>query len=310
MPGFEFRGQAVGVIVLGALWSAQPAIVKYSAVSDDSPTAFMLSASAIVAALLIVYNLLSRQSLASIATDWRFYQASALLGFFLPLLTRLYISDTVPLYLLTVAVAMTPACVALISRFYLGHTLSWIALWSVMLGILGTVLSVFSEITSGDVILRLKAMAVLLIPIAYAIHQVFIYKACPKGLTTIQVATGESTHTLLMAVIFVAVMAFAGGTDVRDAFALSPAIVLWGAITALETVVFFWFSRRAHPLSVSVAIYAAIGFGIIWGWIFFGEEVSTLAIVGMMLIALSAAGIAYQGNRDASAERTATAELA
>jgi drug/metabolite transporter (DMT)-like permease len=310
MPGFAFRGQAVGVIVLGALWSAQPAIVKYSAMSDGSPTAFMLSASAIVAALLIMYNLLSRQSLASIATDWRFYQASALLGFFLPLLTRLYISDTVPLYLLTVAVAMTPACVALISRFYLGHTLSWIALWSVMLGILGTVLSVFSEITSGDVILRLKAMAVLLIPIAYAIHQVFIYKACPKGLTTIQVATGESTHTLLMAVIFVAVMAFAGGTDVRDAFALSPAIVLWGAITALETVVFFWFSRRAHPLSVSVAIYAAIGFGIIWGWIFFGEEVSTLAIVGMMLIALSAAGIAYQGNRDASAERTATAELA
>jgi len=310
MPDFALRGQAFGVLLLGALWSAQPAIVKYSAVSDDSPTAFMLSASAIVAALLVGYNLLSGQSLSSIAKDWRFYQASALLGFFLPLLTRLYISDTVPLYLLTVAVAMTPACVAVISRFYMGHTLSWIAVWSVVLGIGGTMLSVFSELTSGDIILRLKALAVLLIPISYAVHQVFIYKACPTGLTSMQIATGESTHTLLMAIVFVGVMAFAGGSDVRDAFAVSPAILLWGAITALETVVFFWFSRRAHPLSVSVAIYAAIGFGIIWGWLFFGEEVSLSAVIGMMLIALSAAGIAYQGNRDQSAARTASAELA
>lgn len=305
MRDFAFRGQALGVLVLGALWSAQPAIVKYSAISDDSPTAFLLSASAIVTVLLVLYNLLSRQSLASIRTEWRFYQASALLGFFLPLLTRLYISDSVPLYILTVAVAVTPAFVALISRFYLGHSLSRIALWSVLLGIAGTMLSVFPEITSDDVILRLKALAVLVIPICYAINQVFIYKACPTGLTSIQVATGESTHTLVLAILFVALISSTGHGEVGDAFAVSPAIILWGAITALETVAFFWFSRRAHPLSVSVAIYASIGFGIVWGWMFFGEDVSVAAVIGMGLIALSAAGITYQDSRDANAARTA-----
>jgi drug/metabolite transporter (DMT)-like permease len=293
MQNMAIGRQALGVVTLGILWSAQPAIVKYSAVSNTSPTAFLLSASACVAILLCTYNLVIRNCLRSIVEKWRFYQTSALLGFFLPLLTRLYISDSVPLHLLTVAVALTPVFVALIGGVCLGQTLSKITVLSLLLGLFGATLSIVPEISPNDISIQLKTLAVLLIPISYAINQIFVYRAYPEGQSPVQVAAGESAHTLLISSLFVAITALTSDSEVDDAFAVSSATLLWGVVTALEAVAFFWFSARANPLSVSVAIYAAIAFGIAWGWFVFGEEVTVTAMAGMGLIALSAAGIAY-----------------
>ncbi|WP_119304766.1 DMT family transporter [Dongia deserti] len=295
--------QAFGVVTLGVLWSVQPAIVKYSAITNMSPSAFLLGASATVAILLCAYNVATRHSLLSIVTKWRFYQASALTGFFFPLLVRIYISDTVPLYILTVAVALTPAFVALITRFYLGQALSTLAAWSLILGVCGTIISVLPDIADGDTALRMKSLAVVLIPFSYAVNQVFVCRAFPTDSTSIQVAAGESAHTLLITVCFVISMVLLGRDEIGDPLdvsAVSGAVLFWGIVTALETVAFFWFSARAHPISVSVAVYTSIGFSIFGGWLVFGEEVSASSLLGVILIVLSATGIAYQEGRKTS----------
>jgi drug/metabolite transporter (DMT)-like permease len=279
----------------------QPVIVKLAALDHTDPTAFLLGSSATITLLLCLYLVASRQSMATIALQWQFYQGSALLGFVLPLLVRLLISYATPLYLLTISVALTPVAVALLSGIWLGERLSARSLCCLAAGVSGAALCMTPTLSEGSTVVTAKTLAVLLIPVLYAVNQLFVYRYYPVDRTAVQVAAGESVHAVLLTVPLM-IVTLSSQPKMPIHHVLSYASIVWGIVTAVETVVYFWASRRATPNMISSAIYLSIGFSTFCGLIVFGEEISTLSLLGMLFIGLAAYGMADPGRRETEDE--------
>lgn len=299
MRSSSMQGDLLRVVLLGFLWGVQPAIVKHAALRGVDPFSFVLGAVAVAAALLVCINRPGRQAVSRLYRNRRFFLTAAALGFFLPLCVRASISDQAPLYFLTVSVALTPMLVALLSAALRREPPSGAVLLAILLGLSGTVLIVSRELAQASGGLPLKTLAALAVPLLYALNQVFVYRAYPQDEPPTLVAAGESLCSFGLALVAVAgqQLLFPGMAALSWTFA--PETFLWGAVTALEGVVFFWVISRSGPMLVSSAIYAAIAFGVLWGWLLFDEAIGVEAVFGMILIALSAGTIAHWKSRAA-----------
>lgn len=208
-----------------------------------------------------------------------------------------------------------PIFVLLISRIAYGHPIGPFRIVAVGLGFLGVALVL------GPGAAQQLSLATALPVAAGALYAL-------GNIATREWCAGESAPTLLagffaalgllgcigmtvLALFPLAVPEGADGFVMRGPVIPDMAFWLWTAVQAFGSLLGVGLMIRAYQLTeasrVSVFEYVILPASAFWGWVIWGERLSPLAILGMVMIAAAGGLIALRASRTEAADHTADA---
>ncbi len=238
-----------------------------------------------VVVLLTALNMLRRNLPPVTKATFRFYVVAGAFGFAAPFFLEVTVAGRLPAVVFVLIVTSAPiwtAVFALLSglervtpRRAVGIALGFAASGLVIVG------SAQASDLEGAFTLTTLTLA-FAIPVFYASYVLFIASKWPRGVDGLQVAQGQAVVALLGFAVAAAISS--RGTVFIPNLAQS---IFLGLIIVSETValvLFFYLARREGGTFASQANYIAIAAGALLGSIFFGEDLHTLVVFGVVLL--------------------------
>lgn len=171
---------------------------------------------------------------------------------------------------------------ALIAYFWLGDRLTRNRVLGLLIGFCGVVVLAWDKVSfqaGGDGLALLAAMAATL---CYGIGANFTkrYLGDVPALTT---ATGSQ---LVAAVVMLPLAVWSWPAQMPGAAAWGSAVALAVACTGLALIIFFRLIVRIGPAKAISVTFLIPAFGMLWGGLFLGEQVTPRMLTGTVIILL------------------------
>lgn len=214
-----------------------------------------------------------------------FFMVAGILGYLAPLFLEFIVSKTMPVGLLVLIVATIPFFTILISTVTKHELVETKHLIAFILGIFGIAPLLLIYKSSNSAIDLSTILITFLIPITYAVYNVYIKVSWPNGLSALQVAFGETVAIAIFSLPFflhevqhIALANLCQNLGVLVGFLVSTTIEVW---------LFFELVKRTSAIYVSFAMLITLIFGYFWGWIYFDEKITFLMLASTICILLS-----------------------
>ncbi|MEM7171637.1 MAG: DMT family transporter [Pseudomonadota bacterium] len=259
------------LVVMGSLWGLQFAMLKFLSQSGYSDLSILMVALFLLSLIFSGLMVIKRQFFKLDFGILRFFTITSLLGYLLPLLAVLYAAAELSAGILTLFACMAPVVATSLALSLRTEKVRPTRVAAVLLGVASAVLILLPELQIPDQGKLRWMLVALVVPLAYGIESIYISRHWPKGLTALQVVTGETVAaTILVAPIFLFV-----GSPLPNLFAGSEvtlAIVIFVGAGVLESLLYFRLIQQTGGVFVNFGTFISLFAGIAWGMILFSES--------------------------------------
>lgn len=261
---------------------------------DGSLWQFHLLRSVIALAVMLVFVMFGAGVIRP-NRPWAVAARSAMQGF--SMLIYFGCLAILPIGLVVAGFFTSPLFVALIAAVFQGKRITPLHGFAIILGFAGALMVIRPDPANLELIAFLPIVAGLF----YAIGAVATRAWC-EGEGTLSLTAGFFVMLALMGavgcVIFPGVGAGAEGFAARGWMPLDVSLLFWIAIQAVATLIGIALLFRGYQIgeasSVAVFEFSLLIFASGWAWYLWGQAVTPLAQLGMLLIIISGAVIALR----------------
>lgn len=288
------------MILLAAIWGASFLFLRI-AVPQVGPLA-VAAARVGLGAMILLPILIWRGEASSLRAFLPALLLSGLLAYVLPFLGISQSARTLPAGLMSILNATTPLWGALVGWLWAREAMSWQRLGGLLMGVAGVALLAADSVLLGTAVAHRAVLLMLGSTLMYAIavHQT---RRQLSGLSPLAGTTGSMTMAACLLVLPAwlwgpqtmsstasALQGSARAASLWSAWAGVPAGA-WAAMaglavlcTALAYLLFFRLIVRVGPTSALTVTFLIPVFGMLWGTLFLGEQITAHMLTGTAII--------------------------
>ena len=272
-------------LLLSALWGASYVFIRVGAAQFGALP--LAGIRALLAALVLLPVLMQRDGLGSLKGHWKMI---ALVGFCncaAPYVLFAVAERHISAGMSSIFTAATPVYSALIAWVWLREQPSLARIIGFALGLCGVVLLVHSHHTTGVESGNSfwSAMACVAATVSYAISGNLTRKFL-AGVPPLSIATGCQIAAAIMLAPAV-VLAWPEHAPALAAWLSVSALAVFS--TAFAYILFFQLIRDLGPAGAATPLFLIPPFGLLWGWMWLDERVSTGMVASVAIILLGTA---------------------
>ncbi len=269
---------------MGLSWGLHFVMIKIAS-CQCSPLFLLFPTFAGISTVFLLLNKLEGKKLTINRGVIKFLVIAGLLGYFFPIYTELLAAAHIDAGLLTLLVTMTPLITIFVAGISKTERIHLRQIIASGLGTIGLLLLFIPTAAMPAESMRLWALVALFVPISYAVYNVYVAKYWPSSLTPLQLATGESIASTIIALpFFLLDLTEAQVTSAYENWDLICAVVL---VTAVEVWAFFELIKRAGPIYVSFSSFVTLLSGYFWGWLLLDEQITSWMFFSSIFLLLS-----------------------
>ena len=191
--GFAAWCPAVLLLMLGATWGLQFALLTIAAGSTLSELAILTGSMGLLGAAYLATLAARREWFRPSWAHIRFFIISGLFGYVIPLGGVLWVADHLSAGLIVLYTeALDPVFTVAIVLVLRTETMTPRRLVAVAVALAGVALAMWPDLASSADARIYGLLIVLIIPLAYAIDGVYVASQWPEDLSALQVVTGEA----------------------------------------------------------------------------------------------------------------------
>jgi len=275
------------LVVMGSMWGLQFAMLKIAAGSGYSDMSLMMLAISLLAVIFLAITAVRGELYRPGRQLLRFFVVTGALGYIIPLLTVLWVAETLSTGVLSMMGSLAPVVAVLIALYLRTEPVSGKRLAAVGLGLLSVLVILLPQLDLPGYGAAPWMLIALAVPLCFGIESVYIARHWPEGLNPMQVLAGESVFAcLLVAPVYLLVQ---GLPDITLAWTgAEAAIAVFVAAGVVESTIYFVLIRRTGGVFVQFGTFVSLFAGIGWGIVLFSETHSALVwgAVGLLVVAL------------------------
>lgn len=279
------RGQDItDLILLAAIWGSSFLFIRLGVV-DFGPFPLMALRTSI-AFLILLPILLWRHAFSDFLGHWKAILAIGVLNAAIPFSLLAYAAFTIPAGVLSILNAATPLWGAVFALIWLKDRLPPLRLLGLFIGFLGIVLLVWDELEIDKLLgSGLGLAAGLGAPMAYGFSATFT-KRFLMGTRSAAMATGA----LFSASIVLIPLAWLTWPETPISQQAWGALLMLSVLcTGITYIIFYRLLMNVGPAKASTVTLLIPVFGVLWGWLWLGEEVTWIIFVATVIILLGTA---------------------
>lgn len=276
------RGQDItDLILLAAIWGSSFLFITL-AVNDFGP--FPLMALRTGLGLLVLLPLLFwRHALPDLVRHWKPIFTVGIINAAIPFTLLAYAAFVIPAGVLSILNAATPLWGAFFAALWIKDILPRWRMAGLVIGFFGIVMLVWDELEIDQLLgTGLGLAAALAAPMSYGLSSTFTNRYL-MGVKSIAVASGA----LMSATIALLPLAWLtwpqGDISQRSWGALLMLSIL---CTGVTYIVFYRLVMNAGPARASTVTLLIPVFGVLWGWMWLEEEVTSVILIATAVILL------------------------
>jgi drug/metabolite transporter (DMT)-like permease len=264
----------LALLAMGTIWGLGFALAKLAGENGAHPIGLVLWETIGSGALLLAVCVLLGRFPRRQWTYLRYYMINGLLGFTIPGPLLFWIAPQLPVAVLTLMIPMAPLLTYVLILFLRTERFDIWRAFGVLLGFTGVGLIVLPEGSLpepgliGWVLLGLAASCF------YALQNLYIALRSPPDADVLTQTTG------MLILGGLAAIPLAAGADgfLLPVFPMTIAVKAASAmllINAAMMLIFVWVVRTIGPVFASQTANAIVLAGVFWGWVIFGEILSS-----------------------------------
>jgi drug/metabolite transporter (DMT)-like permease len=296
------------LLLLGALWGASVLFMRMGA---DEFGGMALAGMRAIGATICSIPLLTRARWAEIRKHWRAITIIGLANSALPFVLFSYAAQSLPAGVSAISDAIAPLLVALSGWMLLGEKLSATRVNGLVIGFTGVVWLVVGTtgLGSGHHASGWAMAACIGANVCYTFGAHYSQRRL-RGVTPLSMATGSQLAAAVMLLPFTVWLWPAKQPGLPAWLALFG---LAAACTSLAYVLFYGLMTRIGASRSMAVLYLIPAFGVIWGFVFLHEPVTTAMAGGCIVILLGVAlttGLVGRADRGAEPDNNVATEHA
>lgn len=296
------------LLLLGALWGASFLFMRMGA---DEFGGMALAGMRAIGAAICSIPLLTRARWTEIRTHWRAITIIGLANSALPFVLFSFAAQSLPAGISAISDAIAPLLVALSGWMLLGEKLSATRINGLVIGFTGVVWLVVGTtgLASGHHASGWAMAACIGANVCYTFGAHYSQR-CLRGVTPLSLATGSQLAAAVLLLPFTAWLWPAKPPGLPAWLAL---LGLAAACTSLAYVLFYGLMTRVGASRSMAVLYLIPAFGVIWGFVFLHEPVTTAMAGGCIVILLGVAlttGLVGRADRGAEPDNNVATEHA
>ncbi|AWB32636.1 DMT family transporter [Orrella marina] len=272
------------LVILAAIWGSSFLFIRI-AVTDFGPFALMAIRSGL-ALLVLIPLLFWRHRLPVLIKFWKPIFTVGIFNAAIPFSLLAYAALTLPAGVLSVMNAATPLWGGLITWLWLKDKLPFLRILGLVIGFSGILLLVWDELDMDAMLQSGLALAAgLLAPVSYGFSASYT-KRHLMGASASAVACG----CLVSATIILMPLAWLTWPDTPISTTAWSGVLMLGLLcTGMSHILFYRLVLNAGPAKASTVTLMIPVFGVLWGWMWLGEDVGLEIMAGCLIILVGTA---------------------
>ncbi len=273
--------QLTALIALGAIWGVSYIFIRV-AVEPIGPILLMFIRVAFSALILFAYSKLRHLPL-NIRSRWRQF---LILGFFasaLPFTLIAWAELTVTAAMAAILLSTTPLFTAFVAAVGLGEPLTVNKMIGALLGIVGVTLTVGGNAMELSVEFLTATFALLAAALSYAASGVYAKRNFSE-VDALSLSTGQLSGS---AIILAPVSLVDLPLHTVSAVVIVSLLGLVIACTVLAFQLYYYLIISAGPMQALTVTLLVPVFGLIWGALLLGENISPGMLAGLVIVLCS-----------------------
>ena len=269
------------LVFLGALWGSAFMFIKV-ATPEYGPVA-LVNARLIIASLIFLPILLRKKYLPLLAPIWKHVLILSVINNMIPFTLFSYASLGSSSNILAILNATTAFNTMVIAYFWINESVTFKQIVGLILGFIGVIILVNPQNSAATLI---SSISCLFAAAFYSLSTVFIQKNSAK--TNKLVLIGWS---IVFSAVLMMPISYIYLPESIPSFEANIATVWLGAIsTGLGFLGYVRLIDKIGAVKTSIVAYFLPVFGILWGYIFLDEKISTSVVFGCIVVLI---GIFY-----------------
>ncbi len=281
------------LVVMGAGWGGAFYLLRLARLDGGAAIGIAFWEGFGAGLMLLAVMLAGRMAMPMDRRSILFYTVTGFFGIGLPASFVAWSAGYLPVGVLAMTMVMAPILTYALSILCRVEGFSAVRAAGILAGFVGLSLVLLPDTSFPDPAMTGFAAIAFGSTLAYAIQNVYVARATPFGMTPMAMSAG----TLL----------FGGAMLLPPLILTDSGVSLWGSwgptqwavlgvasINGVCTVIFLWMIRVAGPVFTSMTAYMVTFFGMLWGFLFFGEVHSVWIWAALLLLV---AGVALVGTR-------------
>ena len=272
----EFKYWAL-LIFLGALWGSAFMFIKV-ATPEYGPVA-LVNARLIIASLIFLPILLRKKYLPLLAPIWKHVLILSVINNMIPFTLFSYASLGSSSNILAILNATTAFNTMVIAYFWINESVTLKQIIGLILGFIGVIILVNPQNSAATLI---SSISCLFAAAFYSLSTVFIQKNSAK--TNKLVLIGWS---IVFSAVLMMPISYIYLPESIPSFEANISAVWLGAVsTGLGFLGYVRLIDKIGAVKTSIVAYFLPVFGILWGYIFLDEKISTSVVIGCLVVLL------------------------
>ena len=270
----EFKYWAL-LIFLGALWGSAFMFIKV-ATPEYGPVA-LVNARLIIASLIFLPILLRKKYLPLLAPIWKHVLILSVINNMIPFTLFSYASLGSSSNILAILNATTAFNTMVIAYFWINESVTLKQIIGLILGFIGVIILVNPQNSAATLI---SSISCLFAAAFYSLSRVFIQKNSAK--TNKLVLIGWS---IVFSAVLMMPISYIYLPESIPSFEANISAVWLGAVsTGLGFLGYVRLIDKIGAVKTSIVAYFLPVFGILWGYIFLDEKISTSVVIGCLVV--------------------------
>ena len=263
------------LIFLGALWGSAFMFIKV-ATPEYGPVA-LVNARLIIASLIFLPILLRKKYLPLLAPIWKHVLILSVINNMIPFTLFSYASLGSSSNILAILNATTAFNTMVIAYFWINESVTLKQIIGLILGFIGVIILVNPQNSAATLI---SSISCLLAAAFYSLSTVFIQKNSAK--TNKLVLIGWS---IVFSAVLMMPISYIYLPESIPSFEANISAVWLGAVsTGLGFLGYVRLIDKIGAVKTSIVAYFLPVFGILWGYIFLDEKISTSVVIGCLVV--------------------------
>ena len=270
----EFKYWAL-LIFLGALWGSAFMFIKV-ATPEYGPVA-LVNARLIIASLIFLPILLRKKYLPLLSPIWKHVLILSVINNMIPFTLFSYASLGSSSNILAILNATTAFNTMVIAYFWINESVTLKQIIGLILGFIGVIILVNPQNSAATLI---SSISCLFAAAFYSLSTVFIQKNSAK--TNKLVLIGWS---IVFSAVLMMPISYIYLPESMPSFEANISAVWLGAVsTGLGFLGYVRLIDKIGAVKTSIVAYFLPVFGILWGYIFLDEKISTSVVIGCLVV--------------------------